>query len=358
MAGPLAGLRIVELAGLGPGPFACMVLSDLGADIVRVVRPGGPDPLDSVQRVLTRGRTTVEADLKQEDGRELVLALCDRADALIEGFRPGVTERLGLGPEVVLRRNPRLVYGRVTGYGQDGPLAAAVGHDINYIAIAGVLGAIRRGNDAPSVPLNLIGDYGGGGMLLAVGVLAAIVAARAGGEGQVVDAAMVDGAALLATLIHGLRADGNWEGAPGANLLDGGAHFYRTYETADGGFMAVGAVEPQFYAELLRVLDLPPDDVPQWERERWPELAARLGEAFRLRSRDEWTAAFEHVDACVTPVLDLHEAARHPHNAARRRPDDPPEPLPVIAPRFDRTPASVSPESAVTPAEALARWSS
>jgi alpha-methylacyl-CoA racemase len=315
---PLHGVRVVELAALGPAPFAAMLLADLGADVVRVTRPRHGAPVPGTQEPLLRGRSTIEADLKSDEGRARVLELSRDADVLIEGHRPGVMERLGLAPGDVLPRNPALVYARVTGYGQDGPLARRAGHDINYIAIAGVLGALRRGDGRPAIPLNLVGDFGGGGMLAAFGIVSALFDARRSGKGRVLDVAMADGASLLATSIHELAAAGAWDlEAPGTNIVDGGAHFYDVYETADGRHMAVGAIEPQFYAELLDGLDLPIDELPQWDRERWPDARQRLADVFATRTRAAWTEHFADRDACVTPVLDLAEARQHPHNVAR-----------------------------------------
>jgi alpha-methylacyl-CoA racemase len=290
-----------------------------------------------------RGRCAAAVDLKHADGRELVLELCRSADALIEGFRPGVMERLGLGPGDALACNPRLVYGRMTGYGHGGPLAAVAGHDINYLSIAGVLGSLRRRGERPLFPLNLVADFGGGGMLLALGVVCAILEARTSGSGQVVDAAMVDGTAVLSTLFHAMRGAGLWSDEPGTNLLDSGAHFYEVYETADGGHVAVGALEPRFYAELLRLLELDPADFPQWDRARWPELKQRFAEVFATRTRDEWARLLEPAEACATPVLALHEAPEHPHNVARGtfvEVDGAVQPAP--APRFSRTPGAIS----------------
>src|SRR4051812_14999550 len=288
--GPLTGVRIVEFAGIGPGPFACMLLADMGAEVLTLDRVGARK---NPKAVAGRGRKVVELDLKDKSSIAQVLDLLSHADALLEGFRPGVMERLGLGPDVVLERNPRLVYGRMTGYGQDGPLAPVAGHDINYISIAGVLGAMRRRGERPLFPLNLVADFGGGGMLLALGVVSAILEARTSGHGQVVDAAMVDGTAVLTTLFHAMRGAGMWSDEPGTNVLDSGAHFYEVYEAADGGHVAVGALEPQFYAELLRKLELDPAEFPQWERERWPEFKQRFAEVFATRSRDEWAARLE-----------------------------------------------------------------
>jgi len=359
--GPLEGVKVVEIASIGPGPFAAMMLADAGADVIRLERGGAEAGLGSGSWNHThRGRPSVACDLKHPDGRELALRLCESADALIEGFRPGVMERLGLGPEVVLARNPRLAYGRMTGWGQDGPLAEQAGHDINYIATAGVLGAFARRGERPLFPLNLVGDYGGGAMMLAYGLLAAIISARRTGEGQVVDAAMVEGSSLLATLIHSMRDIGMWSGPPGTNLLDSGAHFYEVYECADGGHFAVGALEPQFYAELLRLLELDPAEFPQMERDRWPELKRAFAELFRARTRDEWTQVFAGSEACATPVLDIEEAASHPHNVARGSFIEVGGKLqPAPAPRFAGTPAAMPappPEPGADTEAALAAW--
>ena len=341
--GPLRGMKVVEIASIGPGPFAAMLLADMGADVIRVHRPGQDSLLGSTgPDVVGRGRPSVAVDLKSDTGRELLLGLIDRAEALIEGFRPGVMERLGLGPEVALARNERLVYGRMTGFGQNGPMAHSAGHDINYISVAGVLGAIARRGERPLFPLNLLSDYGGGGMLLAFGIVCGVVEARASGHGQVIDAAMVDGAALLSTAIHGLRAGGVWSDDPGTNVLDSGAHFYEVYETSDGGYIAVGAIEPQFYAELLRRLEVPASEAPQWEVDRWSELKDRFAGIFRERTRAEWAAVLEGSDACATVVLGLGDAAAHPHNVARGtfvRDQGVLQPAP--APRFSRTPGEI-----------------
>ena len=313
--GPLAGLRVVEFAGIGPGPFAAMLLADMGADVVRIERP---EARVRAHDVTLRGRRVVRLDLKRPADVAQALALLDRAEGTIEGFRPGVMERLGLGPAAVLARNPRLVYGRMTGWGQDGPLAARAGHDITYIAIAGALGAIGPAGGGPVPPLNLVGDYGGGALYLAMGMLAALLAARATGRGQVVDCAISDCVANMLAMFHGMRAAGTWQDRRGVNMLDGWAHFYATYECADGRHIAVGAIEPQFYAELRRIAGL---DDPAFDRQRdpaaWPDLKARMAAVFRTRSRDEWCALFEGSDACVTPVLGLGEAVAHPHNVAR-----------------------------------------
>ncbi|MFJ4770229.1 CaiB/BaiF CoA transferase family protein [Streptomyces uncialis] len=341
-AGPLAGLRVLELGGIGPGPFAGMLLADQGAEVIRVDRPAEAGTA-SAHPILHRGRRSVTLDLKDPAGVEAVLRIADTAGALIEGFRPGVAERLGLGPDVCLARNPRLVYGRMTGWGQDGPLAQAPGHDINYIAVAGALGALGAAGENPPVPLNLVGDMGGGGMLLALGITTALVGVGRTGEGQVVDAAMTDGTAVQLALIHGLLASGRWEDARGVNLFDGGAPFYRTYRTSDGGHMAVGSVEPQFYAVLLHVLGLTDDPLfaRQHDRDAWPSMSARLGEVFAGRTRAQWTAAFDGTQSCVTPVYGLTEAATHPHNAARGTYYTENGLLqPAPAPRFQGTPAA------------------
>lgn len=356
MPGPLAGLKILEFAGIGPGPFCAMVLGDLGADVLRIVRPGTkPDPRD----VTTRNRRTIEIDLKAEGAVQQVLTLVDAADCLIEGFRPGVMEKLGFGPKECLEVNPHLVYGRMTGWGQFGPLAQAAGHDINYIAISGALHAIGRANDTPPPPLNLVGDFGGGGMLLAVGLLAAVHEAGRSGRGQVVDAAMTDGSALLSAFTYGMKAQGLWSNQRSDNLLDGGAHFYDTYACADGKFIAIGAIEPQFYAELRQRCGI---DDPLFEEQmdaaRWPLLKLRIADVFRTRTRDEWCNILEGTDACFAPVLDWDEAAKHPHNVARGTYitlDGVLQPAP--APRFSRT-ASAEPRSvrASSLDEAMESW--
>ena len=314
--GPLAGLRIVELAGIGPGPFAAMMLADHGAEVIRVDRPNAR--IDARDPLL-RSRTLVGVDLKRADGIAVVRDLVRSADGLIEGFRPGVTERLGLGPDVLLADNPRLVYGRMTGWGQTGPYAAAAGHDINYIALAGALHAFGRAGDKPTPPINLVGDFGGGGMMLAFGMVAALLHATKTGEGQVIDAAMTDGTAVLMSMIWGFRANGLWSDARGTNLLDTGAHFYDTYETADGKWVSLGSIEPQFYALLRRLtgLDADPDFDAQMDRAAWGPLKAKLTALILTRTRDEWCALLEHSDVCFAPVLDMAEAPAHPHNAAR-----------------------------------------
>ncbi|CAL9367445.1 carnitine dehydratase [Streptomyces sp. DH-12] len=341
--GPLTGVRVVELAGIGPGPFAAMLLADLGADVVRVDRPGGPGlGIDPARDVTNRNKRSVVVDLKAPDGPGHVLELAERADVLIEGYRPGVAERLGVGPEDCRARNPRLVYGRMTGWGQDGPLADRAGHDIGYIAVTGALGMTGEPGRAPVAPANLLGDYAGGSLYLVVGVLAALHHARATGTGQVVDAAVVDGTAHLTSMIHGMLAAGVWQDRRGANLLDGGCPYYGTYETADGGHMAVGALEPRFYAEFLRLLDLEDLAGAHGDVTRWPELRARVAGRFASRTRDAWTAVFEGTDACVAPVLSLREAPRHPHLAARATfTDHAGITQPAPAPRFSATPATV-----------------
>ncbi|APE34988.1 carnitine dehydratase [Nocardia mangyaensis] len=341
--GPLAGLRVVEIASLAPGPFACMVLADLGAEVIRVDRVGDSAGLLAPSGVLDRGRQSIAVDLKAPEGREVVLRLAETADILVEGFRPGVAERMGIGPDDCAQRNPGLVYGRMTGWGQDGPLANAAGHDINYIGVAGALDLLGRAGQNPTPPVNLLGDFGGGGMLLVVGVLAALQERTRSGLGQVVDAAMVDGAALLTAFLHGMHAAGLWEGGRGENLLDGGGAYYDTYRCADGGYVAVGAVEPHFYAELLDRLGLAEADLPaQYDLDEAEKLRAVLAETFATRPRDEWAAIFADSDACVSPVLSAWQAHEHPHNRVREtfvEVGGITQPAP--APRFGRTPAPV-----------------
>ncbi|MFJ7175540.1 CaiB/BaiF CoA transferase family protein [Streptomyces massasporeus] len=341
--GPLTGVRVVELAGIGPGPFAAMLLADLGADVVRVDRPGGPGlAIDPAYDVTNRNKRSVVVDLKAPDGPDRVLDLVARADVLVEGYRPGVAERLGVGPGDCHARNPRLVYGRMTGWGQDGPLAQRAGHDIAYIAPTGTLGMIGRPDEPPAVPANLLGDYAGGSLYLVVGVLAALHHARASGTGQVVDAAIVDGTAHLATMIHGMLAAGGWQDRRGANLLDGGCPYYGTYETADGRYMAVGALEPQFYAEFLALLGVEDQAGARKDVARWSDLREQVATRFKSRTRDEWTAVFDGSDACVAPVLSLREAPHHPHLAARGTfTDHDGITQPAPAPRFSATPTSV-----------------
>jgi len=344
--GPLAGLRVLDISCVAPGAFAAMVLGDLGADVLRIDRAQtgsnglGPGRAERGRDVCHRGRRAVALDLKNPAATALVLDLVDRSDVLLEGFRPGVMERLGLGPRECLSRNERLVYGRMTGWGQDGALANEPGHDINYIALAGVLHGIGQPSANPRPPANLVGDFGGGGMLLAFGVMCALFERNRSGQGQVVDAAMVDGAALLSTFLHGWLERGDWSDDRGVNVLDGGAPFYATYETADGHYLAVGAVEPKFYAELVSLLHIDVDVSQQNDRSTWPATQAKMAVAFRARDRDEWCSVFEGSQACVTPVLSMREAPHHPHNAGRSTFVDVDGYLqPGPAPRFSRTPA-------------------
>ena len=364
MPGPLAGVKVVEMVGLGPGPFAAMLLADLGAEVVRVDGASsvhGGDPAAPPADVLNRGRQSIGVDLKHEAGPETVLQLIEHADVFIEGFRPGVCERLGIGPDVCLARNPTLVYGRMTGWGQDGPLAERAGHDINYVALSGTLSLIGRKGEAPLPPVNLVGDFGGGGMMLAFGVLAAVIESRSSGKGQVVDAAMVDGAAILASMMYGLKAMGLWDGGRGGNMLDTGAHFYDVYETSDGKFVSIGSIEPQFYAELFERLELDQADFEgQHDRNRWAQWKIDIAARFAEKTRSEWDAIFEGSDACYAPVLELDEIKQHPHNAARGSFVDIAGVLqPAPAPRFSRTPNDL-PTPPAHPGqhtdEALARW--
>ncbi|MEU1280307.1 CaiB/BaiF CoA-transferase family protein [Streptomyces sp. NPDC005805] len=338
--GPLSGLRVLELAAIGPAPFACMLLADLGADVVRVDRPGAPRAFGSWHRVLDRGRRSVALDLKDPAAVDALLRLVDGADVLVEGYRPGVAERLGVGPALCLARNPRLVYGRMTGWGQDGPLAREPGHDINYLALSGALDAIGRAGGPPVLPLNLLGDFAGGGLPLAFGILAALQERGRSGRGQVVDSAIVDGTAALLGMLAATTAAGEWQPERGTNTLDGGAPFYDVYACADGRHIAVGALEDRFYAALLTGLGLDPATVPdRSDPAAWPALRERFAARFRTRTRDAWAAAFAGTEACVTPVLTLHEAERHPHHRARGvhiGADGIVQPAP--APRFDRTP--------------------
>ncbi|TDC99505.1 CoA transferase [Saccharopolyspora terrae] len=359
--GPLAGRRVIELAGIGPGPFASMMLADLGAEVVRVDRPGGSffagkEHVD----LLNRGKKSILLDLRRPEAVQTVRALVERADVLIEGYRPGVAERLGVSPEECLARNPRLVYGRMTGWGQDGPLANLAGHDISYIALTGALHAIGEAGGPPRIPLNLIGDFGGGGAYLVIGILAALDEARRSGRGQVVDAAIVDGTAHLLAGTHMMLAAGGWADQRGVNLLDGGAPFYSVYETADGRYMAVGALEPKFYVELLGKLGLDEDPARQNDRSRWPELRRRIADAFVRRTQEEWNEVFAQSDACVAPVLSLREAAEHPHIKARGSIVDRDGLLqPAPAPRFSRTPTALGaspPVPGQDTDEVLASW--
>ena len=354
---PLAGVRILEFDGLGPVTFAGMALADLGAEVLRLTRPAGGAFEDVGGAILHRARPAVPVDLKAPVDLARVLDLAASADAVIEGFRPGVMERLGLGPEVLHARNPRLVYGRVTGWGQTGPLAGEVGHDLNYLGLTGLLHALGEPDRPPRPPLNVVGDYGGGAMLLVAGVLAALLEARTTGRGRVVDAAMTDGVALLSSLFHALTARGLWSEARGANLLDGGAPFYRCYACADGRFVAVGALEPTFYAALLAGLEIDPAEAPQSDMARWPALHARFEALFATRDRDDWVARFQGTDACVTPVLTFAEASAHPHNQARATLTVDPIVQPSPAPRFDgEVEAPRQQPPALDLDAALARW--
>ncbi|MFE7458678.1 CaiB/BaiF CoA transferase family protein [Streptomyces sp. NPDC057554] len=350
--GPLAGLRIIELAGIGPVPFACMMLADLGAEVIRVDRAGGGRAFGGWHRVLDRGRRSVALDLKDPEGAAAVLRLADHADVVVEGFRPGVAERLGIGPDACRDRNPSLVYARMTGWGQDGPLAAAPGHDINYIALTGALDAIGTDGGAPVPPVNLLGDFAGGGMLLVCGILAALHERRRSGLGQTVDTAIVDGTASLLAMLLAMRDEGSWDRPRGGNLLDGGAPFYTTYPCADGGHMAVGALEERFYADLLTGLGLAPGTLPdRADRTNWPALRTAFAARFATRTREEWTAEFTGTQACVTPVLTVREAARHPQLAERGTYlDTGTGTAPAPAPRFGRTPAP-APGPAPSPGE-------
>ncbi|HWI09799.1 MAG TPA: CaiB/BaiF CoA-transferase family protein [Burkholderiaceae bacterium] len=349
MSGPLKGVTVIELAGIGPGPFAGMMLADMGADVIRVDRipsPRGASALEAALRndsIVDRGRRSIALDMKNARGIETVLALVARADILIEGFRPGVTERLGVGPEACRARNPRLVYGRMTGWGQHGPLAQAAGHDLNYIALSGALHAIGPKDRPPAPPLNLVGDYGGGGMLLALGVVAALFEARQSGRGQVVDAAMTDGAALLMAPLYGMLAKGSWRDERESNFIDGAAPFYGSFECADARYVAIGPIEPQFYRELLDKCAIDdPQFAQQWERADWPALKAKLAALFKTRTRDAWCALLEGTDACFAPVLSMREAPLHAHNVARATfVESAGVTQPAPAPRFARTPSEL-----------------
>ena len=363
-SGPLAGLKILEFEAIGPGPYCGMMLADMGADVLLVDRPADSGLGIGRERrhdVMMRGRRSVTLDLKAKDGVAAALRLATKADAIIEGFRPGVMERLGLGPDTLLAANPRLVYGRMTGWGQSGPMAPRAGHDINYIALTGGLDAIGRKGQAPVPPLNLVGDFGGGGMFLAFGIACGIIEARSSGRGQVVDAAMVDGASVLAAMFSGMLASGHWSATRGDNILDTGAPWYDVYETADGKFMSVGAIEPKFYAELLTGLGLTSESLPkQNDRAGWPALRERFSAAFKSGTQARWTAIFETMDACVAPVLSFSEARSHAHNAERgtfTRVGEVDQPAP--APRFSRTPAAICrppPERGQEGQQALAEW--
>ena len=361
--GPLNGIRVLEIAGIGPGPFAAMLLSDLGADVLRIDRIQGvrENPKSNPADVLSRGRRNAALDLKHPEAREALLRMVESADALIEGFRPGVMERLGIGPEVCLEKNPRLLYGRMTGFGQEGPLAHAAGHDINYIALSGALHAIGRKGDKPVPPLNLVGDFGGGGLMLAFGIVCGLVERAQSGRGQVIDAAMVDGASTLMAFMFGMKAMGAWNDERGTNLLDTASHFYDTYETADGKYVSIGSIEPQFYAELLEKTGLAGEELPhQMDKSGWDSLKQRLDGIFKTKTRDEWCAVMEGSDVCFAPVLGLDEVHTHPHNVARGTfvtVEGVVQPAP--APRFERTPGAIQGLPAVTgqhTAEALADW--
>ncbi len=343
MSGPLSGIRIVELAGIGPSPYGAMLLADLGATVIRLERGVDDAPATPHFDVLNRSRPSVAVDLKSPAGVDLVRELIESADALIEGFRPGVAERLGVGPGDLLPINPRLVYGRMTGWGQDGPLAQRAGHDINYIALSGALWSIGREGERPVPPLNLVGDFGGGGLVLAFGLLAAILSARTTGQGQVVDAAMVDGSASLMAMTYSFMGAGFWREERGTNILDTGAPFYDVYDTADGRYIAVGAIEPQFYQELLDGLELDPSSLPpQMSRDSWPELREIFAARFATKTRDEWEAIFIDRDACVTPVLSPSEAVAYGHNQQRETFVTQPVAQPAPIPRFSATPGAIS----------------
>lgn len=362
--GPLAGVKVLEIAGIGPGPFAAMMLADMGAEVLRIDRAGsvrGGDPATPPLDPLARGRRSVGIDLKSPDGLAVLLDLVEAADGLIEGFRPGVAERLGFGPEACAERNPRLVYGRMTGWGQTGPYAPTAGHDINYIALAGALAHLGRAGQPPAPPINLVGDFGGGGMLMAFGMVCGLLEASRSGTGQVVDAAMVDGSALLMTMMYGFAAMGMWNDERGANLLDTGAHCYDVYETSDGKWISIGSLEPQFYAQLLQLLELDPAELPhQQDRSKWPELKEKFASIFATRTRDQWCELFEGTDVCFAPVLTMTEATHHPHNVERKTFIEVAGVVqPGPAPRFSRT----APEVVRPPAhagqhtdEALADW--
>lgn len=365
MTGPLKGIRVVEIGGIGPSPFCAMMLADMGADVLRVDRASSVTPRDDYEwppdYLLNRGRRSVGVDLKHPDGVDVVLRLAEQADALIEGYRPGVAERLGIGPDDCRARNPRLVYGRMTGWGQSGPYAHYPGHDMNYIALTGALHSIGRAGGPPAPPLNLVGDFGGGGMLLAVGVLAALIEAGRSGVGQTVDAAMLDGSALLATMFYGMRDMGQWDGGRGGNLLDGGAHFYDVYETSDGKYISIGAMEAKFYANLLRELGLDATELPeQYDESSWPAMKERFAVIFKTRTRDEWAAQLESAEICFAPVLDLDEAREFEQNRERGvfvEYGGIVQPAP--APRFDRTPSEIAgpaPAPGEHTAEGLAGW--
>lgn len=359
--GPLKGLKILEVAGIGPGPFCAMMLADQGAEVLRIDRKNAPS-LAGKYDVAGRGRRSVAVDLKKPEGVETVLRLAEQADGLLEGFRPGVMERLGLSPQTCLERNPRLVYGRMTGWGQYGPMAHAAGHDLNYIALTGALHGIGRKGEPPVPPLNLVGDYGGGAMMLAFGMVCALLEAQRSGQGQVVDAAMTDGAALLMAMFYGMKAGGMWRNERGANMLDGAAHFYDTYECKDGKYVAIGSIEPKFYALLLEKTGLKddPEFKSQMNMKKWPELKEKLAAVFRSKTREQWCELMEGTDVCFAPVLDMDEAPTHPHNQAREtfiEYNGVVQPAP--APRFSRTVSEIQgppPTVGQHTDEALADW--
>ncbi len=359
--GPLNGIKVVEVGGLGPGPFCAMMLSDMGAEVIRVVRKGEVPMIDQKYEVLHRGRKSVAIDLKNPEGIEAVLRLIEKADALQEGFRPGVMEKLGIGPDVCMKRNPRLVFGRMTGWGQEGPLANASGHDINYIALSGALNAIGRPGEKPVLPINLVGDFGGGGMFLAFGMACALLEAQKSGKGQVVDAAMVDGTATLMAIFFGLNNAGLWK-EKGTNMLDGGAYFYDTYETADGKYITIGSIEPKFYAELKKYagLESDPDFQNQMDINRWPELKGKIAKVFKTKTRDQWCELMEGTDVCFAPVLSMDEAIVHPHNVARNTFVDVDGIIqPGPAPRFSRTKCQIQnppPDLGADTETALVEW--
>lgn len=358
-SGPLNGVKVVEFAGIGPGPFCCMLLSDMGADVVRIDRKGGRS---MAKDVTARGRRSVALDLKDANDVAVARALVEKADVLIEGFRPGVMERLGLGPDEAFARNPKLVYGRMTGWGQSGPLANAAGHDLNYIALSGALHAMGRKGAPPSPPLNLVGDYGGGALYLALGVCAALIERQRSGKGQVVDAAITDGTASLMGVMYGLRASGIWSDERDSNLLDGGAPFYDVYETADGTFVTIGSLEPQFYALLLDKLGLKDDPLfaAQMDRSQWPTMSEKIATVIKTKTREEWTTLLEGTDACFAPVLTMAEAPSHPHNVAREAFTQVAGVVqPAPAPRFSRTPGAIQGPAAAPGADTekvLADW--
>lgn len=357
-SGPLASIRVIEFAGIGPGPHAAMLLADLGADVVRVQRPGQLPDQDRNADVLLRGRRVVEANLKNPADRETILNLVAKADVIIEGFRPGVMERLGFGPADLQEVNPGLIYGRMTGWGQNGPRAQLAGHDMNYIALTGMLHAIGRADEKPTPPLNLVGDFGGGSMFLVVGILAALIERGVSGKGEVIDAAMVDGASVLGQMMWSFRGTGMWKDERGANLLDTGAPFYEVYETSDGKWMSVAPIEPQFYAQFLELLEIDAESLGlQIDASRWPETKARFAEAFKTKTRDEWTAVFDGTDACVAPILDFTEAPNDPHLAARGTLVEIDGVMQAqVAPRFSRSATQTPEPPARTATDPAALW--